>query len=54
MAMVLGQHGPANSAINWSRFSGVGYGDVISLQRLCSEIEETKVGHEIMMFGRLE
>jgi len=24
-----GQHGPTNSAINWSRFSGVGYGTLL-------------------------
>ena len=42
-----GQHGHANSTINWSRFSGVGYGTLFH-SRHCVERQETKVGHGIM------
>jgi len=42
-----GQHGPTNSAINWSRFSGVGYG-TLSHSRHCVQRQEMKVGHEII------
>jgi len=34
---VIGQHGPTNSVINWSRFSGVGYGTTLFHSRHCVE-----------------
>jgi len=48
-----GQHGPMNSAINWSRFSGVGYG-MLFHSRHYVERWATKVGREIKMFDRFE
>jgi len=34
---VIGQHGPTNSVINRSRFSGVGYGMTLFHSRHCVE-----------------
>ena len=48
-----GQHGPTNSAMNWSCFSGVGYGTLF-YSRHCVERQEMKVGHEIIAFYKIQ